>query len=533
MGCGPSSPAAQVAPSTLPAPPRHAPASSSSSSSSSSAPPPLQSTGQGPAPALGTGSAVRKASTRTLLGAEDAMRAEVLHRANTAEDLQLPKAVRTLCEESAAFAAAARAGQAPSEGEGSDGGAALDLGHGNMNIQKGLEFPRLEAIPARVLRLSHLRSLNLKGNALVALPDALGGLKLLEELDASENKLLLGPSDVLFAALGASLRSLDLSENSIQVLAPGVGRLAQLRKLVLFKNELGALPAELAACTLLEDVNVFNNRLTELPAALGTSLAALREFNAGSNKLRSFLPAGVPAWTRVTRIALQMNKISALADLSPCAATLTQLQLGDNLLEAFPSFGAGGAPALTLLDLSTNAIAALPDAAALAGLAGVETLSLKKNRLAALPAALFRLPALVSLDASMNAALDSVDSAEELASLEREGGAPPAFAILLLMKTRVARLPVGLKACPKLQRVGLDSCPVDLAAEGAKELLWTLKETCEANGGWLRCAGTPLGVRPKAAAAAPSAAAAAPSDGGDSAASTAAASAPSGEETAY
>ncbi len=449
-----------------------------------------------PGAGAGRGAAGRQPSSRTLLGPQDVMRAEVVRIATTDEDLQIPKAVRIMCEESAAFAAAAAAGRAPPEGEpGHDGGAVLDLSHGAHIVQQGLEFPRLEVLPARVFALAHLKRLSLKGNVLTAVPDGLAQLRLLEELDLSENKLQSGPSGRVFAALGATLRTLDLSENSIPALDAGVGALRMLRRLVLFKNELSALPAALGACVLLEELNVFNNKLADLPAELGTGLAQLREFNAGSNKLRSFLPGGVPAWTQVTRIALQMNKLVALPDLAPCARSLLQLQLGDNLLEAFPPVGA--AAALTLLDVSTNALAELP-AAALAPLAALETLSVKKNRLAALPAELFRLPALASLDASQNAAL------AELPDVFAEGGAAAAaahpLAILLLAKTRVAAMPASLAARPRLQRLGLDSCPLDLAAPGATELLWTLKETCEANGGWLRCQGSKLGVRPKAAA---------------------------------
>jgi len=401
------------------------------------------------------------------------LRAEMLKRASE-EDLTLPKAVVRLLDE-------ARAGN-----DAPDYSAAAGLG---LAIVPS-DFAKLAAVPTRVFSLTRLTRLSLKGNDLTRLPDGLGALTALVSLDASENKIAGALPPVLFHML-KKLKELDLSENAITALPDSVGGLAELERLVLFKNELAALPASLAKLSALRELNVFNNKITALPAELGEGLAALEDFNAGANKLTAFLPS-VAAWRAVTRIALQDNKLRELPDLRPVRATLQQLQLQSNKLAALPELE--GAARLTLLDVSSNEVAALPEW--LPSLESLEHLVVKKNPLAALPDALCGCAALALVDAQMCSALASLPD-------RFDGAIAASLLTLLVSKSKVGRAPPSLRACAKLARLGLDQCPLDAADAAHVELLQDLKEVCERNGGFLRCAGTKLPTRPKKPAPAP------------------------------
>ena len=103
------------------------------------------------------------------------------------------------------------------------------------------EDNRFQAFPPAILRLRRLKELRLSGNALPAVPDAIGdALRDLEVLAVDNNRLTSLPD--------------------------GVGRLTKLRKLIARGNAIEALPEALVArLAQLEVCIVSSNRLSELP----------------------------------------------------------------------------------------------------------------------------------------------------------------------------------------------------------------------------------------------------------------------------
>lgn len=355
-----------------------------------------------------------------------------------------------------------------------------------------LEFPKLLKAPVSLFGLTHLKKLSLKGNALAVLPIELKNLTSLVEFDASENSLT-SVLPGLFEAWAASLVSLNLNENYIAMLPETIGSMSKLERLIIFKNDLTQLPPSLAKCSSLQELNVFNNKLTSLPSVLGTECSSIVDFNAGSNKLTMFLPE-VTAWTSCKRIALQDNKITTLPDLIPCAPTLVQLQLANNSLMAFPVIT--GAINLKLLDVSSNTIEVLPDD--LYELTSLEALNAKKNGIVDVPASICGLASLTLLDLQMNNI--------EVLPNQFDSSIKTNLTSLLLSKNKIKYIPSTIKECTKLSRLLLDQCPLviaptadveDIRFMSHKELLLDMKEQCEKLGGFLRCSGTPLGVRPK------------------------------------
>ena len=146
----------------------------------------------------------------------------------------------------------------------------------------------LISFPLEILSLKDsLEVLDLSGNQLSELPDALAECRKLRIIFCSENNFTRLPEvlgscpaltmvgfkanrirEVPAAALPANLRWLVLTDNQIAELPEALGQCHQLQKLMLSGNRLERLPASLANCQRLELVRLAANRLTELPAWL-------------------------------------------------------------------------------------------------------------------------------------------------------------------------------------------------------------------------------------------------------------------------
>jgi len=102
----------------------------------------------------------------------------------------------------------------------------------------------------------NLRRLNLK-----YLPEEIGGLENLEELNAISNQ--------------------------IKELPKSIGNLRKLRVLKLNSNELKYLPEEIGGLENLEELNAISNQIEELPKSIG-NLRNLRELYVRDNPLNEF-----------------------------------------------------------------------------------------------------------------------------------------------------------------------------------------------------------------------------------------------------
>ncbi|MHA1727740.1 MAG: leucine-rich repeat domain-containing protein, partial [Promethearchaeota archaeon] len=96
----------------------------------------------------------------------------------------------------------------------------------------------LTALPESIGNLTSLRNLDLEGNELTALPESIGNLTSLKDLDLGGNKLTALPESI---GNLTSLRDLDLGGNKLTALPESIGNLTSLRNLDLEGNELTAL----------------------------------------------------------------------------------------------------------------------------------------------------------------------------------------------------------------------------------------------------------------------------------------------------
>ncbi|PSC71659.1 kinase [Micractinium conductrix] len=195
------------------------------------------------------------------------------------------------------------------------------------------------------------------------------------------------------------LRELDLRGNAIPALPAGVGRLVQLTRLCLSGNLLTELPPQIGKLQMLVDLDVGSNRLAALPAELG-QVTTLRFLNAMNNRLEA-LPDTIGDCTALVRLGLKSNRLAALPASIGRLHGLVELYLTDNLLEELPA-EMGQLRSLVKLQASFNPLRALP--AELGRLPNLEMIRVASCNIAEVPAALRDAPKLAWMSLASNPA---------------------------------------------------------------------------------------------------------------------------------
>ncbi|MEH2450224.1 leucine-rich repeat protein [Nostoc sp.] len=124
-------------------------------------------------------------------------------------------------------------------------------------------------------RLEQLTSLDLSGNKLTTLSEAIARLEQLTSLDLSDNKLTTLPEAI---ARLEQLTSLDLSGNQLTTLPEAITCLPQLTTLNLRYNQLTTLPEAIARLEQLTSLNLSFNKLTTPPEILAKSIKEIQNY---------------------------------------------------------------------------------------------------------------------------------------------------------------------------------------------------------------------------------------------------------------
>lgn len=241
---------------------------------------------------------------------------------------------------------------------------------------------------------SHATKLDLRSMKLTELPESIGQLNQLQELDLgrdylkneSENNRLTTLPDSLGQL--TQLTSLDLSNNQLTTLPDSLGQLTQLTELVLSHNQLTALPDSLGQLTQLINLHLNNNNLTTLPESSG-QLTGLR------------------------KLYLYQNKLTSLPQAISSFRGLTVLMLGDNQLSHIPEWIAQ-IKGLEVLDFDDCQLVSLPEW--VNQFIDLEILHLSKNKLTTLPSFLSRFEKLTALNLNGNPLNPALQSAYDACS---------------------------------------------------------------------------------------------------------------------
>jgi Leucine-rich repeat (LRR) protein len=304
-------------------------------------------------------------------------------------------------------------------------------------------------------------ALALRGCGLSSLPDSIGQMTGLRQLDLTGNRLTLLPE-----SLGnlVYLERLYVDDNQLTALPDSIGNLHHLEELFVDRNRLGALPESIGLLAGLCVLNAYSNLLTDLPPQIG-ALSALQDISVGHNQLAT-VPDGFWRLTNLEVLNLAENRFTVIPEAIGALSQLHTLDLGHNALTQLPD-ALGQLTSLThFLYVSDNQLTNLPESLArltrlryfnatdnrltalpewFGQLAGLRELRLYNNQLTALPESIGRLSVLRELHLMNNRLETLPDSIGSLSELRE----------IHLMNNRVANLPTSIGRLPNLTRLDL------------------------------------------------------------------------------
>uniref|UniRef100_A0A8C3B915 Leucine rich repeats and calponin homology domain containing 1 n=1 Tax=Cairina moschata TaxID=8855 RepID=A0A8C3B915_CAIMO len=131
-------------------------------------------------------------------------------------------------------------------------------------VRADLSKNRLTEIPTELCHFVSLETLNLYHNCIKVIPDAIVNLQMLTYLNLSRNQLSSLPA----CLCGLPLKVLIASNNKLGSLPEEIGQLKQLMELDVSCNEITALPQQIGQLKSLKELNVRRNYLEVLPPEL-------------------------------------------------------------------------------------------------------------------------------------------------------------------------------------------------------------------------------------------------------------------------
>ena len=198
---------------------------------------------------------------------------------------------------------------------------------------------RLSAFPEYVCELGETaKVVDVSGNTITALPQALARLTRVHRLCASHNALFAVPPGL--CAGWVSLKVLRLEGNKLASLPPDLGELARLEELWLSDNEIVSLPASVAKLVRLRRLRLARNRLrfdgdeTSSASDENTSLrflgscAAARELALDGNPGIARVPSSFGALANLETLSLDDTRVAVVpAEVFEGCVALTRLSL--------------------------------------------------------------------------------------------------------------------------------------------------------------------------------------------------------------
>ncbi|XP_066442249.1 leucine-rich repeat and calponin homology domain-containing protein 1 isoform X2 [Eleutherodactylus coqui] len=128
-------------------------------------------------------------------------------------------------------------------------------------VQADFSKNRLIEVPVEVCHFVSLEALNLYQNCIKVIPDTLANLQMLTYLNISRNQLSSLPACIC----GLPLKVLIASNNKLGFLPEEIGQLQQLMELDISCNEITSLPQQIGLLKSLRELNVRRNYLKVLP----------------------------------------------------------------------------------------------------------------------------------------------------------------------------------------------------------------------------------------------------------------------------
>jgi hypothetical protein len=161
----------------------------------------------------------------------------------------------------------------------------------NLN-KRGIAGVGIAVFPHEIFKLTALRGLFLKGNALKEIPHEIGSLNELIELNLADN-IDLGKLPAEIGNL-RNLKKLDIRYCGLTDLPPEIGNLKNLEYLQMWGNAFIELPYSITELSSLKELYLKNNKLNKIPYDM-IKMDNLKYIDIQLNYLCNVLPE-VDAW---------------------------------------------------------------------------------------------------------------------------------------------------------------------------------------------------------------------------------------------
>ncbi|MBN3322801.1 LRCH1 protein, partial [Atractosteus spatula] len=169
-------------------------------------------------------------------------------------------------------------------------------------VQADLSRNRLTEIPSEVCQFVSLETLNLYQNCIKVIPETVISLQMLTYLNLSRNQLSALP----VCLCGLPLRVLIASNNKLGSLPEDIGQLKNLMELDVSCNEITSLPRQIGRLRSLRELNVRRNYLSLLPEDLVE--LPLVKFDFSCNKV-SVIPICYRKMVQLQTLQLENNPL--------------------------------------------------------------------------------------------------------------------------------------------------------------------------------------------------------------------------------
>ena len=159
------------------------------------------------------------------------------------------------------------------------------------------------------LFFAYLKGSNFIPDEPAEIPESIGSLKSLKNLNLSRNKLKNIPESV--GSL-ASLECLDLSHNELESVSKSIGLVKSLQFLNLSHNNIPYFPHFICSLYGLENLNLSHNKLQNVPESIG-NLTLLKKLDLSQNNIQE-LPESIKNLKQLKSLRLSNNKIIKISN---------------------------------------------------------------------------------------------------------------------------------------------------------------------------------------------------------------------------
>ena len=278
---------------------------------------------------------------------------------------------------------------------------------------------------------------------------------------------------LIYRAATEGWRKLDLSGQGLTEIPEAIANLTNLTHLYLSENQIAQIPEVLANLTNLTLLHLRSNQITQIPEALA-KLTNLTQLNLKSNQITQ-IPESLGNLTNLTHLYLSNNQITQIPEVFADLTNLTLLELSNNQITQIPK-SLADLTNLTLLELSDNQITQIPES--LTKLTNLTRLHLSYNQIIQIPEVIANLTNLILLNLSYNQIIQIPEvianlnnlihlylSYNQITQIPESLGNLTNLTLLNLSNNQITKIPEVLESLPELEKLDLRENPLPISPE--------------------------------------------------------------------